>query len=144
MPKNAPVKNYAYSFAGAFLACLLSLFFLLSASFHFSARDITFLVNKIEISLFSLNAAFGYLFGAASFFLAPRHFSARDITLLVDIIEVTFLPLDSQLYQFLCHLLLHLLSLFSIFKMLNCHRYCDISQYLWQSNNLSCADSHRF
>jgi hypothetical protein len=83
----------------------------LAASFHFGTRDIAFLVDKIQVSLFSLNAAFCYLLWAAAFFLAPRHLSTRDIAFLVYVIEVALLSFDAQLRYFLRHVLIHLLPL---------------------------------
>lgn len=41
---------------------LSSFFAFLSAASHFGARDITILVDKIEVSLLFLNAAFHYFF----------------------------------------------------------------------------------
>ena len=86
----------------------LSLFLFRAASFHLGARDIAFFVNEIEVSLFLLDTAFCYLFGATSFFLASGHLGARDIAFFVYEVEVTFLPLDPNLAYFLCHILFHL------------------------------------
>lgn len=87
-------------------------------AFHLGAGDISLFVNKIKVSFFSLDAAFGYLFWAAPLFLASGHLGAGDISLFIHIVEETFLPLDSDLGYFLCHILIHLLSLFVLNKFL--------------------------
>ena len=89
-------------------------FFLLAASFHLGARDITFLIDEIEVPLFSLDAALGYLLGATAFFATSCHFCAGNISLFINVVEVTFLPFDAHFHQFLCHVLNHPLSTFVI------------------------------
>src|SRR4030042_5749846 len=48
---------------------------LLAASFHLGARNIAFLVHKIQVTFLPLDADFRYFFRAASLFLASCHFS---------------------------------------------------------------------
>lgn len=86
------------STGASFLSDRLFLFFLFPASFHLCAGNIAFFVKKVEVALFSLDAALGDFLGAASLFLSPRHLGAGNIALLIDVIEATFLPFDAEFH----------------------------------------------
>lgn len=106
--KRSPCKclDKTITYRGFFFDCILSLF-LLPASFHLGAGNITLLIQEIKVAYFSFDTAFRYLLGATSLFRASGHLSARDITLFVNIIEITFRPLYSYFHYFVCHFLIH-------------------------------------
>jgi len=73
------------------------------ASLHLGARDISRLVQEVEITRLFFHANLLNFLRPAALFATARHFRPRDISLFVDEIEIALLPFHSRFRDFFCH-----------------------------------------
>src|SRR3989344_7953338 len=78
-------------------------FFPFASTDHLGARNVTVLVNEVEVSRYFLDADFCDLLGLAAFFVATGHLRARYVAALVHKVEVSFLFLNTRFRYFLSH-----------------------------------------
>src|SRR3989338_9040175 len=78
-------------------------FFLFASTDHLGARNVTVLVDEVEVSPHLLDADLGDLLGLPAFFAAAGHLRARHIAVLVHKVEVSFLLFDTYFRYLLSH-----------------------------------------